>query len=238
MSERSDDVQFQSVHVPFFNTPRLSAIGVPVAESMSNVALEDARRALPILLATLLLLGAIGCASTSRVSSPRTAWEQILSTEAIDRAMAQLEWPELPGRTVFVSLGAPYEGATAPSDREYLQRNIQVALADRGALIVTEFDQAELTLTVLVGAVGLDIGERFFGFKGTAGGFIPITIPELALFKRTRREGFAKTEIALVDHKNGAVIHRSGPVQGSAFRTTRTYLLVFRTLETDTGRLD
>jgi hypothetical protein len=213
-------------------------MGMPVTDSKSNFAIGDARRALPVLLATLLLLGAIGCASTSRVSSPRTAWEQILSTEAIDRAMAQLEWPELPGRTVFVALGAPDEGATSPSDREYLQRNIQVALADHGALIVTELDEAELILTVLVGAMGLDIGQRFFGVKGTAGGFIPITIPELAFFKRVRREGFAKTEIALVDHKNGAVIHRSGPVQGSAFRTTRTYFLVFQTVETDTDRLD
>jgi hypothetical protein len=205
---------------------------------MSDFVHDEARRALPILLATLLLLGAIGCSTTDRISSPRSAWEQILSTEAIDRAMAQIEWPELPGRTVFVSLGAPDEGISSPTDREYLKRVVQVALADRGALIVTEYDQAELTLVVLVGAMGLDIGGRFLGLTGTSGGFIPITIPELPLYKKTRRQGFTKTEIALVDHKNGAVIHRSGPVQGSAFRTTTIYFLVFRTVKTDTGRLD
>ncbi len=205
---------------------------------MSVFTLKKGRPLLLILFASLLLPSVIGCATSARITPPRSAWEQILSTEAIDRAMAQIEWPDLRGKTVLVSLGAPDEGATSPSDREYLKRNVQVALADRGALVVSELDQAELVLTVLVGAIGLDISGRFFGVLGTSGGFIPITIPELALFKRTRLEGFAKTEIALIDHKTGGVIHRSGPVQGSTHRVTNTYFLFFRTVETDTSRLD
>jgi hypothetical protein len=117
-------------------------------------------------------------------------------------------------------------------------RSIQVAVASQGGLVVTELDQAELVLTALVGAMGLDTSGRFLGVQGTSGGFIPITIPELALYKRVRLKGFAKTEIALVDHKTGGVIHRSGPVQGSTYRVATTYFFVFNTVKTDTSRLD
>ena len=203
-----------------------------------SIFARTGRPVLPILFGSLLLSGVIGCGHTTRITSPRSAWEQLLSTEAIDRAMAQIEWPDLSGKSVMVSVGAPDEGRTSPTDREYLKRSAQVAVASHGALLVTEIDEAELVLTVLVGAIGLDVSGRFFGVQGTSGGFIPITIPELALYKRVRRQGFAKTEIALVDHKTGGVIHRSGPVQGSTYRTTRTYFLVFRTVETDTSRLD
>jgi hypothetical protein len=196
------------------------------------------RPVLPILFGSFLLSGVIGCGTTARITPPRSAWEQILSTEAIDRALAQIEWPDLRGKSVMVSLGAPNEGSTSPSDRDYMKRSIQVAVASQGGLVVTELDQAELVLTALVGAMGLDTSGRFLGVRGTSGGFIPITIPELALYKRVRLTGFAKTEIALVDHKTGGVIHRSGPVQGSTHRVAKTYFFVFNTVKTDTSRLD
>ncbi len=205
---------------------------------MLLVPFKKRRTLLLILFALLFLPGAIGCATSDRITAPRSAWEQILSTEAIDRALAQIEWPEVRGKSVMVLLGAPDEGGTSPSDREYLKRSTQVALADRGARVVSELDQAELVLSVLVGAIGLDISGRFVGVRGISGGFIPLTIPELALFKRIRREDFAKTEIALIDQKTGGVIHRSGPVQGSTHRVTDTYFLVFRRVNTDTSRLD
>ena len=90
----------------------------------------------------------------------------------------------------------------------------------------------------VVGAVGLDTSWRFMGVIGASGGFIPLTIPELAIYKRTRTEGFAKVELAILDPREGGVLFRSGPVQGTTHSRTGIYLLVIQTSETDTSRLD
>ena len=181
-----------------------------------------------------LLHVASGCAFSSRVQTPRSSWEQILATTAIDRALEQVEWPEVDGKSVFVEVGPPGDVL----DDRYLQRSIEVALADRGAQIARNLEGAEYVLNCLVGAIGLDISGRFLGLMGSHGGFIPFTIPELALYKNTLRRGVAKTEIYLVDLETKKIIHHSGPVEGAAYRRSKTFFFVFETRESDTTRLE
>jgi hypothetical protein len=181
-----------------------------------------------------LLHVASGCAFSSRVQTPRSSWEQILATTAIDRALNQMEWPEVDGKSVFVEVGPPGDVL----DDLYLQRSIEVALADRGAQIARNLEGAEYVLNCLVGAIGLDISGRFLGVMGSQGGFIPIKIPELAIYKNTLRRGFAKTEIYLVDLEANKVVHHSGPVEGAAYRRSKTYFFVFETRDSDTTRLE
>jgi hypothetical protein len=40
---------------------------------------------------------------------PRSAMEQLLTTGAIDPALAMLDWPDLTGKAVELQLGAPEE---------------------------------------------------------------------------------------------------------------------------------
>jgi hypothetical protein len=177
---------------------------------------------------------ASGCAFSSRVETPRSSWDQILATTAIDRALDQLEWPEFDGQSIYLEIGPPGDVL----DERYLEHRIEVTLRERGAQIAKSPETAEYVLTCLVGAIGLDINGRMFGIEGSPGGLIPFTIPELALFKNILRRGFAKTEIHLVDRETNRIIHRSGPVEGSAYRRSRTYFFVFETRQSDTTRLE
>jgi hypothetical protein len=165
---------------------------------------------------------------------PRTATQQNLATEAIDRALDQLEWPKLEGKSVLVAIGPPGDAV----DTEYLRIAVEVEIAERGGRVVEDSDEADFVAALLVGAVGLDISERFMGVQGSGGGFIPVTIPELSLYKNTRTEGFAKAELAILDPREGGVLFHSGPVQGTTYLRARTYLLFIRTKKTDTSRLD
>jgi hypothetical protein len=189
-----------------------------------------------VILATLcaLLQVAGGCAFSTRVQTPRSSWEQILATTAIDRALEQLNWPEVDDKAIAVKIGTPGDVL----DGLYLQRRIEVALANRGARIVRSAEAAEYVLTCLVGAVGLDISGRFMGIQGSSGGLIPFTIPELALYKSTLREGFAKAEIYLVDLESQKIVHHAGPVEGTAYRLSKTFFFVFESRESDTMRLE
>jgi hypothetical protein len=182
----------------------------------------------------LVPLLAMGCSFSQLITTPRSGWNQILATEAIDRALKQLEWPAVQGRTVYVQVGPPGDSL----DSDYLRRAVEVTLADRGAAIAGELEEADHVLTCLVGAIGLDIGGRYVGLQGTTGGLFPFTIPELMLYRRTKREGFAKVEIALIDRTNGGVVHRSGPVQGTTERRSLTILFVFGFNRSDVTRLE
>ncbi len=190
----------------------------------------------PIRLAALVLAPlALACATTERITVPRTASEQIISTEAIDRALAQIRWPELAGQKLLVQVGGPQESL----DRDYLLRSVEILVAERGGILVDDKDDAHYELNVLVGAVGIDIDGRFLGVRGSGGSWlIPFTIPELALYKTVRLDGIAKTEIAMLDHKKGGVVHRSGPTYGLTYSRSRTLFFVFRSRWTDATRLE
>jgi hypothetical protein len=177
----------------------------------------------------------LACATTARITVPRTATEQIISTEAIDRALAQIAWPDVRGEKLIVQVGGPEESL----DRDYLLRSVEVLIAQRGGIVVDDEDAAVYELNVLVGAVGIDFDGRFVGVKGVGSSWlIPFTIPELALYKTVRLDGFAKVEIALLDHRNGGVVQRSGPAYGLTYGLARTIFFVFRDRWTDTTRLE
>ena len=182
-----------------------------------------------------LLHVASGCAFSSRVQMPRSSWEQILALTAIDRALKQMEWPEVDGKSVFVEVGPPGDVL----DDLYLQQSIEVILAGRGAQIARNVESAEYVLNCLVGAIGLDINGRFLGVQGTSGGILlPFRFPDLALYKNTLRRGVAKTEIYLVDLETNKVVHHSGPVEGATYRESKTYFFFFESRDSDTTRLE
>lgn len=201
-----------------------------------SVLNRSAASRLLVLCATLcaLLHVASGCAFSTRVQTPRSSWEQILATTAIDRALKQVEWPDVDGKSVFVEVGPPGDVI----DDLYLRRSIELSLTGRGAQIARNAEDAQYALSCLVGAIGLDISGRFMGLMGSQGGLIPFTIPELALYKNTLHTGFAKTEIYLVDLATNKVVHHSGPVEGAAYRRSKTFFFVFETRESDTTRLE
>jgi hypothetical protein len=182
-----------------------------------------------------LLHIASGCAFSRRVQTPRSSWEQILATTAIDRALEQVEWPEVDDKSVFVEVGPPGDVL----DDLYLQRSIEIILADRGAQIARNAESAEYLLKCLVGAIGLDISGRFLGVQGTKGGILlPFRFPDIALYQNTLRRGVAKTEIYLVDLKANEVVHHSGPVEGMTYRRSKTYFFFFGSADSDTTRLE
>lgn len=184
--------------------------------------------------AALVCVCSLSCSFSRPTRVPRSATQQILATEAIDRALEQFEFPDVKGKRVLVHVGPPGDAI----DAEFLRSAVSVELYEHEAIVVRSREEADLVLGVLVGAMGLDIGGRFVGIEGTGGGFIPFTIPELALYKKTRTEGFAKAEFALVDPNTGAMVHRSDPVIGTTWRTSWTLFFVFSWSKTDTTRLE
>ncbi|HXK26420.1 MAG TPA: hypothetical protein VMS55_27400 [Myxococcota bacterium] len=182
------------------------------------------------LVSTLICVVSMGCSFTRRMELPRSATQQILATQAIVRALDQFAFPDIKGKKVLVHVGAPGDAV----DTEFLRTAVQIEVFDKGAQVVAKPERADLVLAVLVGSMGIDIHGRFVGIEGTSGSaFVPFTIPEVALYKRTHTSGFARAEFALVDPGSGEILERSDPVEGKTRGVSTTVLMVFSWDDTD-----
>ncbi len=117
------------------------------------------------------------------------------------------------GKAVLVAIGNPGDAR----DTEYLRVAVQIEVAERGGRVVDDRSDADVVAAILVGAIDLDASGRFMGLKGTESSWLPFTIPEIALYKSRRIEGFAKAEIAIIDTGEGGGVFVPSPVQGTTF---------------------
>jgi hypothetical protein len=176
--------------------------------------------------ATVLLLLALGACSTLRESEPgRTATEQLIFSTAIDRVCDQLAL-ELPaGSKVFVD--ATFVEGT---DSKYLVASLRDRILRRGGNLVAARDQADLVFEPRVGALSVDRKKTLVGIPAIP---IPIplagqlTLPELALFKRDRRQGVVKLTLTSYDAKSGALKNSQEPAYAFSHQTDWVVLLFF-----------
>ncbi|MBW2418987.1 MAG: hypothetical protein JRH19_10600 [Deltaproteobacteria bacterium] len=183
-----------------------------------------------------LLLGA--CAlGPGQPPMPRTATQVSLVTTAIGRSFEKLDWPDFKGRKVVIHSGVPGESIGAPAltlDESYLRAAAEMRIMQAGGVVVEDEARANVVLNVVAHSIGLNRDTRFAGLKGVSGGgLIPITIPELAFYKRTYARGYADIEIGLADLKSRRLLHSSGPARGNTFFKRRVVMLFFQRKWTD-----
>jgi hypothetical protein len=175
-----------------------------------------------ILAAFAATIAAYACSTTVQPPGGRlTASQQILTTDAIDRALDDLQWPNVDGRSVFVDIGAP----AAEDERRYLQSAITARIVERGARIVSDLKSADYAFVVLAKAVGIDEHRTFFGIPAMQSPLLPIGVPEVPLYKSDRQEGVARLETFLTNRKRGGVIAHSPTVSAQTWVRDRTILL-------------
>jgi hypothetical protein len=179
-----------------------------------------------------LLLPLLGACSQLRESQPpRTATEQLLFSSAIDRVCDKLAI-ELPtGSKVFVDASF-IEG----TDSKYLVASLRDRILRRGGNLVAARGQADLVFEPRIGALSIDRKESLVGIPSIP---IPIplagdlNLPELALFKRDRRQGVAKLALTIYDAETGALRSSQEPVFSFSQQTDMTVLLFISWDEND-----
>jgi hypothetical protein len=174
--------------------------------------------------ATVFLLLALGACSTLRESEPgRTATEQLIFSTAVDRVCDNLALKLPPGSKVFVD--ATYVEGT---DSKYLVASLRDRILRRGGNLVAARDQADLVFEPRVGALSVDRKATLVGIPSIP---IPIplagefTFPELALFKRDRRQGVVKLALTSYDAKTGALKNSQEPTYAFSHQTEWVVLL-------------
>ena len=145
-----------------------------------------------VLCGTLGLLVWSGCTTSRQSDTQRTAMEQMLISNAVDRALSQIDLSVVQGQPVY--LETKYLDAV---DQGYILGTLRHQVLAAGGQLVDEQAESTITLEVRSGGVGTDNVDRFVGFPGMAlPGPMPVELPEVPLWNRITQFGTAKLGVA------------------------------------------
>ncbi len=170
-------------------------------------------------LVVILLLSTlcVGCGSTSS----RTATEQLLSSDAVDAAIAQIDFRPLSGQTVFLETEylKDYKGIGFVNSA-YIISSLRQQIVAAGCLLQDTKDQADFVLEGRVGALGTDSHDIVYGIPAnnllsTATALAPNVpavpaIPEVALAKKKNELSAAKLAIFAYHRESKRRVWQSG----------------------------
>jgi hypothetical protein len=159
---------------------------------------------------TLTALACVGCGSVKQSGTSRTGTEQLLLTNAWDRAIQKVDFRPLTGVPVYLDTAN-----VNAVDQGYVVSSIRHALLSQGALLKQKPELAQYIVEARVGAYGTDAYNLLIGVPQTTvpqtiTGMPSGTIPEISLAKKIDQLAVAKLSIFAYDKTTGHIIWDSG----------------------------
>jgi len=163
---------------------------------------------------TLLAICALvsGCGTTKWSDSPRTATEQLLISDAVDRAISEIDFSALADQNVY--LDTRY--IMTVLDQNYVVSTLRQHMLASGCIIKDKAENADYIVEVRSGSLGTNRQDLLFGIPATnlpAPGLVPggsAPIPEIALAKRTNQHAVCKIAVFAYDRMSGRPVWQSG----------------------------
>jgi len=164
-------------------------------------------------LIALAVLACVGCGTTNWSDTQRTATEQLLISDAVDRAVNGIDLTVLAGQTVF--LETQYVKST--TDERYLVSTLRQHMLASGCIVKDAAEEATYVVELRSGAVGTNRHQVLLGIPQTnvavgpgALPMAPTAIPEISVLKRTGQEGVCKIAVFAYNRETGQPVWQSG----------------------------
>ncbi len=160
----------------------------------------------------LFALVFVGCGTTRSTDTNRTATEQLLVSDAIDRALQSMDLHALSGQSVYFD----DTKLTDTVDKNYLISSMRQYLLSNGCSLREKREDADFVVEARSGAVGTDRSELLFGIPSMNVPQIalmqpvPAAIPEIPIAKRKDQRGVAKIAVFAYHRQTGAPVWQSG----------------------------
>ena len=106
-----------------------------------------------------VLVSLAGCGTTRWTDTKRTATEQMLISDAIDRAVSRIDFRILAGKDVY--LDTSFLGETV--DKEYLTGTLRQQMVSSGCILKEKREQAAFIVEARAGTVGTDHHDLLYG---------------------------------------------------------------------------
>ncbi|SFI97677.1 DUF6655 family protein [Planctomicrobium piriforme] len=191
--------------------------------------------ALFLLALTALGVGLTGCGTTKQ----NMATEQMLNSDAVDAAVAKIDFTPLAGHEVYFETKymTSYKG-TGFVNSDYVISSLRQQMAAAGLHLQDTADTADFILEGRVGTLGADAHEVVYGIPSNSaissaasvaataatGVAAAPTMPELSLARRNEQAAAAKIGIFAYDKQTRDVVWQSG---SSVAKATAKDLWVF-----------
>jgi len=167
------------------------------------------------LAATAWAVISTGCGTTTQ----RSGTEQLLLSDAVDNAVAKLEFSELSGHKVFFDTSF-LESVRSNNfiSEQYVVSAIRHQLTAAGALVQESREDAETIVEARVGALGTDGHEITYGIPKTGGlsaaasvlSSSPVSLPEISFAQTDSHAGIAKVIVFAYDQESKDPVWQSG----------------------------
>ena len=199
--------------------------GHVIDQSFQLAALLMSRARFTVIALLLLTAGAAlltGCGATRSTDTLRTATEQLLISDAIDRAVESMDLKPLSGQTVFLD----DTKVTEIVDRNYYISTLRQQLLASGCELRDKREEADFIVEARAGAVGTDRHDLLFGLPSMNVPQIPLVqpvpaaIPEIPIAKRRDQRGIAKIAVFAYHRSTGAPFGNRELCGRKARRTT------------------
>lgn len=158
-----------------------------------------------------------GCGTTRWSDTKRTATEQLLLSDAVERAISKIDVRMFDGQTIYLDTKYLQE----VTDKEYVISTLRQHLLANGCVLKEKRDDAEIIIEARAGAVGTNRHDLLWGVPSMnlptvtspTGAAVPNSIPEIALAKRTDQQAVAKIAVFAYERATGREIWQSGNVK-------------------------
>ena len=170
-----------------------------------------------MLVTCLMAVTLTSCGTTKWSDTARTATEQMLISNAMDRAVGQMNLTAVFNKTVWIDSTAINEA----TDHKYLVSAVRQHLLANGAKVVENKEDADYVAELRAGTVGTDRNDLMVGVPSFS---IPTgwttdymagstAVPEIAVYKKTDQRAVVKVAVFVYNRKTNSPLWQSGNIQ-------------------------
>lgn len=201
---------------------------VPTGRAQRTTSRQTPVWLVQVIAVLVALAGMAGCGSTKS----RTASEQLLMSDAVDRAVSQIDFRDMAGQKVFfetkylVNTRDPLFPANQKGlgfvNAEYIISSLRQQMVTADLRLQDKVDDADFVVEARIGAVGFDSTEVVYGIPASAplssaattisGTPVP-TIPEISFARKNIQLGAAKVGVFAYDRRTRTPVWQSGIAQ-------------------------
>lgn len=171
----------------------------------------------------------LGCTTARQTNTARTAREQLLISNAVDQALAKIDFAAFQGSKVFLD-----DKYLECSDKGYVIGSIRHRLMINGATIAAKAEEADVAMELRSGGVGTDNADSYIGIPSIV---LPgmLTLPEVKLITRGQQTALAKIGLVAYDTKSQQLLGAGG-VSSSQADDTNLYVFGIGPFQSGTAR--
>ena len=167
-----------------------------------------------------------GCSAPWTTNTQRSAIEQLLLSDVIERGIAAADFHPYAGKKVF--LDSTY--LEPQTDKAYLLGVLAMKLAQDGLILTGEEKEADLLIQPLCGVLATDYDKILIGTPSlpvpVPDSSISLVIPEIALFQKYDRYGYGRFSFNILEARTRIPVTRLSGVTTQATYTDWIVLLI------------